>query len=74
MTTAWVVSFDRILERDSVAADLLIFMSCIEWKAIPRSILPRVQPEVSMEDAIGTLYEYSFVVRRRDEESTTSTD
>jgi hypothetical protein len=34
-----------------VAADLLAFMSCIEWKAIPQSLL-------------GTLCGCSFVSRR----------
>ena len=68
VATTWVVSFDHIRKRDAVVADLLMFISCIEWKAIPRSILPSVQPEVRMEDAIGTLCGYSFVARREDEE------
>ena len=35
----WVVSFNQIRERDAAAVDLLTLMSCIEWKAIPRSLL-----------------------------------
>jgi hypothetical protein len=61
-----VVSFSKIRERDAVAADLLAFMSCIEWKAIPRSLLPKVQTEWQMEEAIGTLCGYSFLARRGD--------
>jgi tetratricopeptide (TPR) repeat protein len=66
VATTWMVSFSQIRTRDKLAADLLSFVSCIEWKAIPRSILPSVQSEVRMEDAIGTLCGYSFLVRRRD--------
>ncbi|KAJ4985617.1 Kinesin light chain 6 [Stagonosporopsis vannaccii] len=66
VATTWVVSFTQIRKNDETAATLLQFMSCIEWKAIPRSLLPSVQSEVEMEDAIGTLCGYSFLVRRED--------
>jgi tetratricopeptide (TPR) repeat protein len=36
----------------------------VEWKAIPRSLLPRAQDEWQIEDAIGTLCGYSFLSRR----------
>jgi tetratricopeptide (TPR) repeat protein len=65
VATTWMVSFSQIRTRDKIAADLLSFISCIEWKSIPRSILPRVQSDVRMEDGIGTLCGYSFLVRRR---------
>ena len=68
VATTWVVSFSQIRERDAVAADLLAFMSCVEWKAIPRSLLPRAQAEWQMEEAIGTLCGYSFLARRSDSE------
>ncbi|KAF2732280.1 TPR repeat protein, partial [Polyplosphaeria fusca] len=64
VTMTWVVSFDQIRAHDTVAAELLLFISCIEWKAIPRSILPSVQSEVRMEESIGTLCGYSFLGRR----------
>ncbi|KAI9688258.1 MAG: hypothetical protein M1822_001764 [Bathelium mastoideum] len=67
VATTWVVSFSQIRERDAAAADLLGFVSCIEWKAIPRSLLPSVQPEWRMEEAISTLCGYSFLARREDE-------
>jgi hypothetical protein len=53
VATTWVVSFSQIRERDAAAADLLAFMSCVDWKAIPRSLL---------------LGGYSFVSRRGDSE------
>ena len=42
VATTWLVSFDQIRRSDSVAADLLSFISCIENKAIPQSIMPSV--------------------------------
>ena len=71
VATTWVVSFSQLRERDAVAADLLAFMSCVEWKAIPRSLLPRAQSEGQMEDAIGTLCGYSFLARRGDDSHAT---
>jgi tetratricopeptide (TPR) repeat protein len=64
IATTWVVSFSQIRERDAVAADLLRFMSCVEWKAIPRSLLPSAQSAGRMEEAIGTLRGYSFLTAR----------
>ncbi|KAL9088207.1 MAG: hypothetical protein Q9165_006334 [Trypethelium subeluteriae] len=60
----WTISFNQIAKHDKVAADLLAFISSIEWKAIPYSILPAVQPEARMESAIGTLRSYSFLDTR----------
>jgi tetratricopeptide (TPR) repeat protein len=68
VATTWVVSFSQIRERNAAAADLLAFISCVEWKAIPRSLLPRAQDEWQMEDAIGTLCGYSLLARRGDSE------
>jgi tetratricopeptide (TPR) repeat protein len=63
----WMVSFSQIYEMNRLAADLLAFMSCIEWKAIPRSLLPCTQSEVEMEDAIGMLCGYSLITKRSDD-------
>jgi tetratricopeptide (TPR) repeat protein len=68
VATTWVVSFNQIQERHRPAADLLGFMSCIVWKAIPKSILPPAESEVDMEDAIGILCGYSLITRRCDDE------
>ena len=58
------VSFPR---EPLVTADLLSFMSCIEPKAIPRSILPDVGPEGQMVHASGMLCAYALVARRGNE-------
>ena len=66
VATTWLVSFDQIRKSDTDAADLLSFMSRIEPKAIPRSILPTLQPEERTVHAIGTLRAYAFIVKRDD--------
>lgn len=66
VAATWLVSFDQIRRSDSVAADLLSFLSCIEHKAIPRSIIPSAEPEERIVHAIGTLRAYTFVSRRED--------
>ncbi|KAJ3335087.1 hypothetical protein HDU93_006545, partial [Gonapodya sp. JEL0774] len=63
----WVVSFKRITQENPLAADILGFMSCIEWKSIPRTILPTAGTAVKMEGAINTLIGYAFVSRRSEE-------
>ncbi|KAJ5524954.1 TPR repeat protein [Penicillium frequentans] len=62
----WTITFNKILERDTLAADLLAFISCIEWRTIPYSILPLAYPEARLVGAIGTLCSYSFLDRRDD--------
>ncbi|KAJ9130190.1 Acyl transferase/acyl hydrolase/lysophospholipase [Pleurostoma richardsiae] len=66
VTATWLVSFKKIREIDRNAADLLSFMSQIEPKAIPQSILPGLESEVQMKSAVGTLCGYAFVTKRAD--------
>ena len=69
VAATWLISFAQIRNQDPLAADLLSFMSCIEPKAIPRSILPDQGPEESAIHAIGTLSGYSFITEREDGKS-----
>ena len=69
VAATWLISFDQIRRSDSIAADLLSFLSCIENKAIPRSIMPSVESEEQMVHAIGTLRAYAFVTKRGDGDS-----
>jgi tetratricopeptide (TPR) repeat protein len=64
VATTWLVSFEQIRVNHCGAADLLSFISCIEPKAIPRSLLPRLGSEETMESAIGTLSGYAFLESR----------
>ncbi len=66
VATTWLVSFDQIRKSNSAAADLLAFLSCIEPKQIPESILPRSELEEQMVHAVGTLCGYAFLTRRGD--------
>lgn len=76
VATTWLVSFDQIEKSNELAVKLLSFMSYIEPKAIPQSILPGPGPESDseeldlqaedLESAIGELCGYSFLVRRGD--------
>ncbi|KAI0183055.1 hypothetical protein EV127DRAFT_33888 [Xylaria flabelliformis] len=64
VATTWLVSFDQIRVNHPGAADLLSFISCIEPNAIPRSLLPTLGSEETMERAIGALSGYSFLESR----------
>jgi len=64
VATTWLVSFDQIRGSDTAAADLLMFISYIEPKAIPRSILPSMESEEEMVHALGTLFSYAFLSQR----------
>ncbi len=64
VATTWLVSFDQIRRSDPAAAAILSFISQIEPKAIPQSILPGVGSKVQMVDAIGTLCGYAFLGSR----------
>ncbi|KAK9779433.1 putative Heterokaryon incompatibility domain-containing protein [Seiridium cardinale] len=55
IATTWLVSFDQIREKDSIAGDILLFISLIEPRAIPRQLLPQAKTEAEMAQALGTL-------------------
>ncbi|KAJ6028290.1 hypothetical protein N7540_003866 [Penicillium herquei] len=64
VATTWLISFSQIRDSDPSAADLLEFMSYLQPKAIPRSLLPLDSEEEDMDYAIGTLCNYGFLTRR----------
>ncbi|KAF2152911.1 hypothetical protein K461DRAFT_254873 [Myriangium duriaei CBS 260.36] len=66
VATTWLASFNQIRVDDEFAAQLLAFLSCIEHKAIPHSILPHAGSEVQMDTSIGTLSAYGFISTRED--------
>jgi hypothetical protein len=68
VATTWLVSFDQIRKTEKPAAELLSFISQIESKAIPRSILPSPGSEEEMVHAVGTLCGYAFLGRREGSE------
>ncbi|KAK0706496.1 hypothetical protein B0T26DRAFT_743737 [Lasiosphaeria miniovina] len=64
VATTWLVSFEQIRKSNTIAANLLSFITHIEPKAIPMSLLPHPESDVQMVDAIGTLCGYAFLIRR----------
>ncbi|KAI0186289.1 hypothetical protein EV127DRAFT_439439 [Xylaria flabelliformis] len=62
----WQVSFKQICNVNATAAELLRFISRIEPKSIPRSMLPNEGSEIQLDDAIGTLLGYAFLDVRGD--------
>ncbi|OTA80267.1 hypothetical protein M434DRAFT_86558, partial [Hypoxylon sp. CO27-5] len=63
VANTWIVSFEHIRQEHPSAANMLYFLSCIEPKAIPQSILPGMET-IEKEDAIGVLRGYAFLSRR----------
>ncbi|OTB07444.1 hypothetical protein M426DRAFT_251342 [Hypoxylon sp. CI-4A] len=68
VAATWLISFDQIKKTSSEAASLLRFLSCIEPRGIPQSMLPVIEPEEAMERAIGTLHGYAFITAQHDSE------
>ena len=65
VAATWLVSFEQIRTRDPLAADYLSFMSCVDAKNIPQSLLPPAQSIQKALEAIGTLSAYSFVIKHK---------
>ncbi|OQE41176.1 hypothetical protein PENCOP_c005G05928 [Penicillium coprophilum] len=68
VATTWLISYNQIQGSDPSAADLLEFISYLEPKAIPRSILPALDSEEEMDFSIGTLCSYGFLTKRDSED------
>jgi hypothetical protein len=64
VAATWVISFNQICRHNSLAADYLSFMACIDSKDIPRSLLPASSSRKKETDALGTLDAYSFIIKR----------
>jgi hypothetical protein len=64
VATTWLILFEQIRRHDPLVADYLSFMTCMDRKDIPRSLLPACVSRKKETDAIGTLKAYSFIVQR----------
>ena len=64
VATTWLISFGQISQKDNLAVEYLSFMSCIEPKDVPESLLPTATSRKKQLDAIGMLNAYSFVSKR----------
>ena len=61
----WLISFEQIRRRSSLAFDYLGLMACVDPKDIPRSLLPLSEGSSRKQqtDAIGILDAFSFITR-----------
>jgi hypothetical protein len=64
VVTTFIASIRQLCKHDVPAAKLLAFLSCLEWKSIPRSLLPTIESDMRTEEAIGTLRKYSFLAKQ----------
>jgi hypothetical protein len=69
VTATWLITFEQMQRNNPLAAEYLSFMSCIDPRNIPQSLLPSAQSLKEEIDAIGTLSAYSLVSRRSVDES-----
>ncbi|KAL4959124.1 putative kinesin light chain, partial [Aspergillus stella-maris] len=61
VATTWLISFLQIQQVDKLASDYLSFMSCINPRDIPQSILPLTTSTKRGVEALGLLQAYSFI-------------
>jgi tetratricopeptide (TPR) repeat protein len=68
VATTWLISFEQIRNYEPLAAEYLSFMSCVDAKDIPQSLLPLAQSTKKAVEAIGTLTAYAFVTEHKTEQ------
>ncbi|CRK30176.1 hypothetical protein BN1723_014348 [Verticillium longisporum] len=66
VATTWLISFEEIRRMDKPAAELVSFMSQVEPRAIPQSMLPSLHTREELVHALGTLKGYAFLQERED--------
>ncbi|KAH6679336.1 putative kinesin light chain [Halenospora varia] len=63
VATTWLISFEQIQKRDALAADYMVFISCIKEQDIPRDLLTPAS-EIEKTEALGTLKAFGFIKER----------
>ncbi|KAH8689661.1 violaceus kinesin [Talaromyces proteolyticus] len=66
VATTWLVSFNQIQRLNSLAAEYLSFMACIDPRNIPLSLLPQAASQKKKIDALGLLKAYNFTTMHKD--------
>ncbi|KAI1745736.1 kinesin light chain 1 [Xylaria scruposa] len=64
IATTWLISFNLILKEKPLAARYLRFMCLLSERDIPVALLPVVNTELEVYEAIGTLKGYAFIDER----------
>ncbi|KAN0070804.1 hypothetical protein V8E54_010969 [Elaphomyces granulatus] len=63
----WLISFNQIKRLNLLASDYLLFMSCIDPRDIPLSLLPPDSSKVKQQNALGLLKAYSLITGQADD-------
>ncbi|KAN0070697.1 hypothetical protein V8E54_010862 [Elaphomyces granulatus] len=66
VAATWLISFKQIQRLNPLASDYLLFMSCIDPRDIPLSLLPSDSSKVKQQNALGLLRAYSFITGQAD--------
>jgi hypothetical protein len=69
VAVTWLISFHQIQRLNPLAADYLSFMSCIDPRDIPQSLLPPDSSQVKQQNALGLLKAYSFITGQADDQT-----
>jgi hypothetical protein len=69
VAVTWLISFHQIQRLNPLAADYLSFMSCIDPRDIPQSLLPPESSQVKQQNALGLLNAYSFITGQTDDQT-----
>ncbi|KAN0083379.1 hypothetical protein V8E54_002467 [Elaphomyces granulatus] len=69
VAVTWLISFHQIQRLNCMAADYLSFMSCIDPRDIPLSLLPPDSSQVKQQNALGLLKAYSFITGQADDQT-----
>jgi len=69
VAATWLISFHQIQKLNPLAADYLLFMSCIDPRDIPLSLLPPDSSLVKQQNALGLLKAYSFITGQADDQT-----
>ncbi|KAN0070712.1 hypothetical protein V8E54_010877 [Elaphomyces granulatus] len=69
VAVTWLISFKQIQRLNPLASDYLLFMSCIDPRDIPLSLLPPDSSKVKQQNTLGLLKAYSFITGQADGQS-----
>ncbi|KAI0887873.1 uncharacterized protein GGS22DRAFT_90148 [Annulohypoxylon maeteangense] len=69
VATTWLISFNHIDRDYPLAARYMRFICCLAEKDIPVSLLPPEEDGLRVDEAIGILKGYAFIMERSDPES-----
>jgi tetratricopeptide (TPR) repeat protein len=64
IAATWIISFEQIRRHETLAADYLLFMACVDRNDVPLSLLPAALPREKGMHAVEALNAYSLVTKR----------